>query len=128
MRCYQRRTRAVCIREIQRTLQESVRQLLIDYIDKHGLRQDFDVKADEIRGPNESLIIFRGMQEFNKDNIKSLENFDVAWIEEAHTLSAGSFTILRPTIRVAGSSIWCSWSRIRRALPRRPLMCARPSA
>ena len=110
LRCFARTTRWVCIREVQISLKESVRQLIIDKIAKFGLEGAFEVLDAEIRGPRGSLIIFRGMQSFNATNIKSLEGYDGAWVEEAQTFSAISLRMLRPTIRKAGSEIWFSWN------------------
>ena len=50
------------------------------------------------------------MQSFNAQNIKSLEGFDWAWVEEAQTLSAVSLRLLRPTIRKEGSELWFTWN------------------
>lgn len=110
LRCYWQETRAVCIREVQNTIRDSVRQLLIDKIQKLGLGWFFDPIDNEIRAKNGSLIIFRGMQSFNAESIKSLEGYDVAWVEEAQTLSDVSLRLLRPTIRKNGSSIWFAWN------------------
>ena len=110
IRSYSTPTRAVCIREVQNTIRDSVRQLLIDKIQKLGLGNEFDVLESEIRGRNGSLIIFKGMQSYNSENIKSLEDFDIAWVEEAQTFSAQSLKLLRPTIRKDSSEIWFSWN------------------
>jgi len=110
IRCFRKKTRWVCIREVQLTMRDSVRQLLLDKIQKLGLGYFFDPKENEIRGLNGSLIIFRGMQNYNAENIKSLEEMDGAWIEEAQTLSDRSLRLLRPTIRKNGSEIWASWN------------------
>jgi len=111
IRCYSDKTRVACIREVQATIKDSVRQLLIDKIQKLGLGEEFDVLESEIRCKrNGSLIIFKGMQSYNAQNIKSLEDFDIAWVEEAQTLSALSLRLLRPTIRKEGSEIWFSWN------------------
>lgn len=110
-RCYSKKTRAVCIREVQVTIKDSVKQLLSDKISKLGLDKHFEVLETEIRCKRTgSYIIFRGMQSYNAHNIKSLEDFDIAWVEEAQTLSALSLRLLRPTIRKAGSQIWFSWN------------------
>ncbi len=109
-RCYGAPTRAACIREVQNSLKDSVRQLLVDKIQKMGLGWFFDVLGTEIRCRNGSVIIFRGMQSFNAENIKSLEGFDIAWVEEAQTLSAHSLKLLRPTLRKEGSELWFSWN------------------
>ncbi len=109
-RCIEQKSRIVCIREVQNTIKESVKQLLMDKISKLGVEHLFDPIDTEIRGPNDSLIIFKGMQSYNAENIKSLEGYDVAWVEEAQTLSDRSLRMLRPTIRKDGSEIWFSWN------------------
>lgn len=110
MRCYEKKTRAVCIREVQNSLKDSVRQLIVDKIRKFGLERVFQVLDTEIRGANGSIIIFKGMQSYNADNIKSLEGFDIAWVEEAQTFSEQSLKMLRPTLRKEGSELWFSWN------------------
>lgn len=100
----------VCIREVQNSIKDSVRQLLIDKIVKLGLGKEFEALETEIRGPDGSLIIFKGMQSYNASNIKSLEAYDLAWVEEAQTLSQHSLDLLRPTIRKPGSELWFSWN------------------
>lgn len=110
IRCYTARTRVVCIREVQKSIKDSVRQLLIDKIAKLGVQSEFTVLDTEIRGPHGSLIIFVGMQSYNSDNIKSLEGYDLAWVEEAHTLSQYSLDLLRPTLRKKGAELWFSWN------------------
>jgi phage terminase large subunit len=117
IRCYARPLRAVCIREVQKSIKDSVRQLLIDKIAKLGLNSHFEVLETEIRGANGSLIIFRGMQSYNSDTIKSLEGYDIAWVEEAQTFSAVSLELLRPTIRKEGSELWFGWNPRNRTDP-----------
>jgi phage terminase large subunit len=102
--------RAVCIREIQRTIADSSKQILEDKISDLGLEGYFQIVDNEIRGRNGSKIIFRGMQSHNARSIKSLEGMNVAWIEEAETLSEVSLSALIPTIRSPGSEIWASWN------------------
>ncbi|TAA50993.1 PBSX family phage terminase large subunit [Shinella sp. JR1-6] len=107
--------RAVCIREVQNSIKDSVRQLIVDKILKHGLEGMLEILEAEIRGrvgtPAEgSLIVFKGMQSYNAANIKSLEGFDIAWVEEAQTFSQASLDMLRPTLRKPGSELWFSWN------------------
>ncbi|QIG49209.1 PBSX family phage terminase large subunit [Nordella sp. HKS 07] len=109
-RCSQARLRCVCIREVQNSIRESVRQLLIDKIGTFDLGDRFTVLEQEIRGRSGSLIVFKGMQSFNSENIKSLEGYDIAWVEEAQNLSETSLRLLRPTIRKPGSELWFSWN------------------
>jgi len=61
------------------------------------------------------VIIFQGMQDHTAESIKSLEGFNIAWIEEAQSLSARSLSLLRPTIRAQGSEIWASWNPTRKS-------------
>lgn len=103
-------TRVVCIREVQNSIKDSVKLLLEDKINKFGFGDDFTVLDNEIRSYCGSIIIFRGMQSYNSENIKSLEAFDIAWVEEAQTLSQHSLDLLRPTLRKKGSEIWFSWN------------------
>jgi len=110
LKCVQRTTRAVCIREVQNSIRDSVKQLLIDKIEKFSLQTEFQVLDQEIRGPNGSMVIFKGMQSYNAANIKSLEGYDIAWVEEAQTLSQHSLDLLRPTLRKEGSELWFSWN------------------
>ena len=102
--------RIVCAREIQNSIKESVRQLIVDKISELELEPLFQILDQEIRGPKGSLIIFKGLQAFNAHNIKSLEGFDVCWLEEAQTISDISWRLLRPTLRKPGSEIWVSYN------------------
>ncbi len=108
--CVLKPTRMVCIREVQGSLKDSARQLIVDKIVDHGLSEQFRILDAEIRGPNDSLIIFKGMQSYNATNIKSLEGYDIAWVEEAQDLSEKSLDMLTPTIRKDDSELWFSWN------------------
>lgn len=110
-RCIERSgTRIVCVREIQRTLEQSVKRLLEDKIKAFGLEKDFGISNSQIATPGDGVIIFQGMQDHTAESIKSLEGFDVAWVEEAQSLSERSLTLLRPTIREPGSELWFTWN------------------
>lgn len=104
--------RIVCVREVQRSIADSVKRLLEDKITEVGLSDFFDVTDAEIRGANGSLAIFRGLQNHTAASIKSLEGFDVAWVEEAQTISKASLELLTPTIRKDGSELWFSWNPV----------------
>lgn len=110
-------TRAVCIREVQKSLKESAYRLIVDKINEHDLGADFDVKATEIGTPGDGVIVFQGMQDHTAESIKSLEGYNRAWVEEAQTLSQRSLTLLRPTIRAVDSEIWFSWNPRRKNDP-----------
>lgn len=108
-------TRAVCIREVQKTLAQSSKRLIESKIEDLGVSHQFEVLKDQIKTPGDGLIIFNGMQDHTAESIKSLEGFRIAWAEEAQTLSARSLSLLRPTIRADGSEIWASWNPRRKS-------------
>lgn len=103
-------TRAACVREVQKSLKNSVKLLVEDKIRKLGVQSQFEILEAEIKTPGGGIIIFQGMQNHTADSIKSLEGFDVAWCEEAQSLSQRSLDLLRPTFRKAGSELWFSWN------------------
>ncbi len=105
-----RKVDIVCVREIQKSLRLSVKKLLENTIAAMGLGHRFDVLETEIRSDLGGTIIFQGMQSHTAESIKSLEDFDICWCEEAQTLSQFSLDILRPTLRKPGSELWFSWN------------------
>jgi phage terminase large subunit len=111
--------RAVCIREVQKSLKESAKRLIEDKLIEHGLGEadGFKVFREVIETPGDGIIAFQGMQDHTAESIKSLEGFKRAWAEEAQTLSARSLSLLRPTIRAEGSELWFSWNPRRKVDP-----------
>jgi phage terminase large subunit len=102
---------SVCVREIQLSLQQSVKRLLENKIQDMNAGYYFECQDKMIKsrqGPG--LIIFQGMQNHTADSIKSLEGFDRAWVEEAQSMSQLSLDLLRPTIRKPGSELWFGWN------------------
>jgi phage terminase large subunit len=116
---YEKGLRAVCIREVQRSLKESAKRLIEDKLDAmgRGARLGFKVFNEVIQTPGDGIITFQGMQDHTAESIKSLEGFSRAWVEEAQTLSARSLMLLRPTIRSDGSQLWFSWNPRRKSDP-----------
>jgi phage terminase large subunit len=109
--------RALCCREIQKSLKESAKRLLEQKIETRGLGHLFDIQVDGIKTPGGGLIAFAGLQDHTAESIKSYEGFDVAWVEEAQTVSPRSLQLLRPTIRAPGSELWFSWNPRRKIDP-----------
>jgi phage terminase large subunit len=109
--------RAVCIREVQKSLKESAKKLIEDKIQAMGVGPMFEVLNDHIKTPGGGVVTFVGMQDHTAESIKSLEGFNRAWVEEAQTLSGQSLALLRPTIRAEGSELWFSWNPRRKNDP-----------
>lgn len=108
--CFRGHVRVACVREIQNSIKDSVKQLIDDKIAKHDVRGHFKITEREIVGPNESLFIFRGLQNHTAASIKSLEGFNRVWYEEAQTLTQRSLDLATPTFRKPGSEQWFTWN------------------
>lgn len=109
--------RALCVREVQKSLAESAKKLIENKIYEFGLGGQFEILKAEIKTPGGGLIAFQGMQDHTAETVKSFEDFDIAWVEEAQTLSSTSLRLLRPTIRKAGSELWFGWNPRRKSDP-----------
>ncbi len=99
------------MREIQKSLNQSVKRLLETKIEAMNAGAYFEVQDAVIKSrKGDGAIIFQGMQNHTADSIKSLEGYDCAWVEEAQSLSQTSLDLLRPTIRKPGSELWFTWN------------------
>lgn len=99
-----------CFREVQKSIKDSVHQLLSNQIEELGLTKFYTILRDEIRGENGTFFRFAGLSAQTRDSIKSFEGLMRAWVEEAQTVSKRSWDILEPTIRAPGSEIWVSFN------------------
>lgn len=103
--------RFVCGREIQKSIEDSVKRLIEDKIVEFDLLPHFKITDTEIVYPaTDSLFVFRGLRNHTVSSIKSMEGFTRLWLEEAQTVSQKSLDIAIPTFRTPGSQIWASWN------------------
>jgi len=73
---------------------------------------DFEVTNNSIVNKiNGSDFLFKGLWH-NEQSIKSIEGIDIAWVEEAQTVSRQSLEVLTPTIRKPGSQIVYTYNRL----------------
>jgi phage terminase large subunit len=101
----------LCVREVQNSIADSVKKLIEARIESLGLDPLFEITDKEIRCPaSGGYAIFRGMQNHTAASVKSLENFDVAFWEEAQTATQYSLDLLAPTIRNPNSELWFAWN------------------
>ena len=111
IRARMEKTRVACFREFQNSISESSHQLLKDLIKEYELT-DFEVTDKSIINKiNGSDFIFKGLHH-NEQNVKSTEGIDIAWIEEAQTVSKNSIEVLTPTVRKDGSQIIYTYNRL----------------
>jgi phage terminase large subunit len=101
--------RAACLRESQNSIADSVKQLIEDVIIRYHVEHLFKVTEREITGPNDSLFVFRGLQNHTVSSIKSLEGFNRSVNEEAQTYSQRSMDIMIPTFR-SNAELWFAWN------------------
>lgn len=104
--------RTVCIREVQKDLAQSSKALIEAKLRKFKLGEadGFKVYKDVISAPGDGLFIFKGMNDYTADSIKSLENFKRGWWEEAHGATQHSINLYRPTFRAKGSKMLWTWN------------------
>lgn len=106
-----RHTRQACLREVQNSIRDSVKQLIEDKIAKHDLAHLFIVTDREIVCPStDSLCIFKGLRNHTVSSIKSLEGFTDAFYEESQTISQRSLDLSIPTFRT-NSQLSFAWNR-----------------
>jgi len=102
--------RTVGVREIMRSIKDSVKQLVEDKIEALGVDGRFQMTRDEIRCDSGGQMVFAGLRDYSAESIKSLEGYTRCWVEEAQSLSARSLRLLTPTIRAPGSELWFTWN------------------
>ena len=111
IRARQKKIRVGCFREFQNSIAESSHQLLCDLIKQYELT-DFTVTDKSIiNRVTGSDFIFKGLWN-NEQSIKSIEGIDIAWVEEAQTITKTSLEVLTPTVRKDGSQIIYTYNRL----------------
>lgn len=103
--------RILCCREHQNSIKDSSHKLLKDTIERLGLQGWFTVTKESITSKAGAEFLFKGLYN-NEEGIKSTEGIDICWVEEAQTVTAGSWRTLLPTIRDDDSEIWVSYNLI----------------
>lgn len=98
--------RVLCTRQFQSKIEESVYTLLKMQIYRFGLGHKFEILNNKIRClATGSEFIFYGISR-NIDEIKSTEDIDIHWAEEAHLLNEAQWKVIEATIRREGSQHW----------------------
>jgi phage terminase large subunit len=117
--------RAICGREIQKSLKDSAKHLIEAKLAecRLGEADGFRVFEKQLETPGDGLIVFQGLQDHTTDSIKSFEGFHRFWGEEAHSIRQRSLNLIRPTIRWENkrlglsSELWWSWNPLRKNDP-----------
>jgi phage terminase large subunit len=103
--------RILCARETQKSIADSVWQLLVDQI--RGIphmHRNFEIEKASIRAIlTGSNFAFAGLKH-NINELKSFEGADICWVEEAQAVTKSSWDVLIPTLRKPGSEIWVTFN------------------
>ncbi|WP_297277600.1 phage terminase large subunit [uncultured Brachyspira sp.] len=101
----------LCSREIQKSIAYSTYPLLISIIKELNLESFFIIKRNEIINKiTNCKFIFLGIRECSIEEIKSIYNVKICFIEEGQTLTQRSYEILEPSIRAEKSEIWIAFN------------------
>lgn len=111
IRARQKKTRVLCTREFMNSIADSSHQLLADLIQQYDLTDYRVTEKGIINTVNGSDFLFKGLHN-NIQSIKSIEGVDIAWQEEAQTVSTASLEVLTPTIRKPGSQLIYTYNRL----------------
>lgn len=98
--------RFLCTRMFQNRIEDSVYTLLKREIDRFGFTSDYTILNNRIRhNITGAEFMFYGLAR-NVEEIKSIVEIDVLWIEEAQSLTEEMWKVLYPTLRKEHSEIW----------------------
>jgi phage terminase large subunit len=104
-----KKEKILCLREIQKSIDESVHDLLSGLIEQYKF-PNFKICKDYILNvKNGSLFLFEGMYR-NIEKIKSIPEITKVFFEEADKISQASLDLLLPTVREQGSRLLFIWN------------------
>ena len=112
LRARRERKRILCTREFQNSIDDSSMQLLKDIIQLYGFSDFIATNTSIINTITGSSFVFKGLRKGTSQSIKSLEGIDIAWVEEAQTITEDSLEILSPTVRNEGSQLIFTFNRL----------------
>ena len=91
--------KVICLRNVQKSIRDSSYSLLCRKIEELGYT-DFDITQNYIRNTtNGSYFTFNGLNDFTSSQLKSLDSYTIAFVEEADGISLETWDTLEATIR-----------------------------
>ena len=97
--------RILCTRMYQNRIEESVYTSIKKQISRFGFSSQFRILNTKIYSQTGSEFLFYGLAR-NIEEIKSIEDIDILYIEEGQSLTKEMWEVLEPTIRKEHSEIW----------------------
>lgn len=96
----------LCTRQYQNRIDDSVYAILVDQIDRFGLRAEFKIQKNVIEHIDTgSSFHFYGILR-NLAEIKGFEGADVCWVEEGEAFTKEQLKTIKPTLRKQGAELW----------------------
>ncbi|MBF2754096.1 MAG: hypothetical protein ISN29_02385 [Gammaproteobacteria bacterium AqS3] len=119
------RTTILSARQFGVSIENSVKQVMDEYIYTSGLKDEFIISKKDIRHkPSGSRCIFYGIDR-NTESLRSIANVNVWWFEEAQFLNHEHMRTIEPCVRheqicpftgiVFPPECWYSWNPINRS-------------
>ena len=112
--------RIACAREVWSSVEMGTHQLFVDLIEQYGLEYRkvgnvmkgfWDVHPTYIEGRNGTQIIYIGLSDRTHANIRSIENVNFLWYDEAQQMKDQTAESLYPSIRGRPySELWFSFN------------------
>ena len=121
-----RQLRILCVREVQKSIEESSYRLIKDTVNRIGYNGWTCGKSIIRNDKNGSYFVYNGLNDMVADDIKSYESFDILFAEEAAPITMNSWNTILPTFRKKGSEIWALFNRDLERDPVYDLFCVNP--
>jgi phage terminase large subunit len=100
-----KKVKVACFREFMNSISESTYSGLVDEIEELGF-ENFKITSSNIDNEsNNSSFLFKGLAR-NVQSVKSMNGINIAFTDEAQTISDISIKVLKPTIREDNSELW----------------------
>lgn len=109
-KCLEKKTRGLCAREFQNSIELSSKSLIEERINHYGVQDYFRVTRDFIETPHDGVLAFKGLQDHGIDKIRGYQDFDFMWLEEARNMRQKTLEVIRPTFRKNGSQLIFTWN------------------
>ena len=108
MRGARKKQRAFCTRQTMKSIEDSVHSTIKKSITALGADDLYTVTDTRIRNNFNNSDFIYGQMGTNLTSMKSKDEVDIGWIEEAEDVSARSLEVFEPSIRAKGSEVWIS--------------------
>lgn len=120
-------TKILCVREIQKSIEESSYELIKKTIERLWYKDWDFTKTHIINRRTGSKFSFGGIRDLKAaGQLKSYEGYDILFAEEAAPISKEAWRIILPTFRKPGSEIWGVFNREEELDPCFELFCSNP--